>query len=386
MCEYCENGKLIIDVDGDGFDGGVAKVVGAEMFVNWGDRLERKGPMFVFEINACPMCGRRFEEGVPSCRGQESGDAGFEIDSREELEADISKYIACNLHGRKVMLDECALLYDNALDWLYRQAAITERELGHVRENWAQQVDEQSSEIAELLDRVDELESLVRQLDGDLRGARKSRDHWRRVASRHAAEIQRLNALAEDGEKYGAIWPRWEDGQPIVPPCEIVYEGRVERIQGIRFYDTSTVFEFTGVDHCVESVGYPHGCTFERPAPLAADGEPIDFGQVLYGGDGKSWEVEGFDYEAAPYIVKGVHREVGEGKFVKQLKPEWLRHGKPDSLSELMSDVKRGVVLYPRERVSGYLEDNHSLGDAVMLDVRDRLNGLFPWHVGDLDG
>ena len=55
---YCEDGKLIVDVDGDGFDGGVMKIVGTELFVNWGDRLELKGPMFVFKINVCPMCGR----------------------------------------------------------------------------------------------------------------------------------------------------------------------------------------------------------------------------------------------------------------------------------------------------------------------------------------
>ena len=58
MCEYCEKGGLVADVDGDGFDGGVAKIVGAELLVNWGDRLDRKGPMFVFGINNCPMCGR----------------------------------------------------------------------------------------------------------------------------------------------------------------------------------------------------------------------------------------------------------------------------------------------------------------------------------------
>ena len=66
MCEYCENGKngeVIIDVEGDGFEGGAARVVGTELFVNWGERLDRKGPMFVFSINACPMCGRELREG-----------------------------------------------------------------------------------------------------------------------------------------------------------------------------------------------------------------------------------------------------------------------------------------------------------------------------------
>lgn len=65
MCEYCENGKVVHTVDSDGFDGAM-KIVGTELFVNWGDRLELKGPMFVFEINACPMCGRDLRRPKPT--------------------------------------------------------------------------------------------------------------------------------------------------------------------------------------------------------------------------------------------------------------------------------------------------------------------------------
>lgn len=54
-CDYCVRSKLIRETDDDG---GVAKIVGGQLHVNWDDRLERKGPLFMFKINRCPMCGR----------------------------------------------------------------------------------------------------------------------------------------------------------------------------------------------------------------------------------------------------------------------------------------------------------------------------------------
>ena len=65
-CEYCDGGRLILEPGGNDFDDGVAKVVGSELHVNWGERLERKGPKFVFRIHHCPMCGRELGIEVPS--------------------------------------------------------------------------------------------------------------------------------------------------------------------------------------------------------------------------------------------------------------------------------------------------------------------------------
>lgn len=53
-----------------------------------------------------------------------------------------------------------------------------------------------------------------------------------------------------------------------------------------------------------------------------------------------------------------------------------VSHVKPDTLKDLLDDVSKGIICYPRDRVTGYLEDNHSIGEAVMLDVRDRLREL----------
>ena len=62
-----------------------------------------------------------------------------------------------------------------------------------------------------------------------------------------------------------------------------------------------------------------------------------------------------------------------ELKALKE-KPDPLK--KPDSFKELLDDVSKGIICYPKERVAGYLEDNHSIGEAVILDVRDRLREL----------
>lgn len=60
----------------------------------------------------------------------------------------------------------------------------------------------------------------------------------------------------------------------------------------------------------------------------------------------------------------------------RHFKADVLVHVKPDTLKELLDDVSKGIICYPRERVTGYLEDNHSIGEAVMLDVRDRLREM----------
>lgn len=179
-----------------------------------------------------------------------------------------------------------------------------------------------------MYDNYHNLGSENERLEEQLIDARKSRDHWQRVAGKHAAEIKRLKGQLEAERELAGIWPRWEDGAPIKPPCEIVYEGRRERIQGITFYEKRTVFQFTGVDHGNESVGYPHGCTFERPPLVAKDGKPIEVGQTLYGEDGKAWVVEGIDRKNTWSVW--AHYENNTDRH-KCLKPEWLMHEKPDT-------------------------------------------------------
>ena len=102
-----------------------------------------------------------------------------------------------------------------------------------------------------------------------------------------------------------------------------------------------------------------------------ADGNPLHIGESRYGEDGTGWRVTGFRWGSS-HPVQGVDKD---GRR-RDLKPEWLRSERPDSLGSLLEDVRRGALAYPRDRITGYLEDNHSIGEAVLLDVRDRIEKL----------
>lgn len=107
--------------------------------------------------------------------------------------------------------------------------------------------------------------------------------------------------------------------------------------------------------------------------PLDADGVPIrpgdkmDAGEVFAvsenPGDGAVWFTCNSGFNNGEYRCEA-------------FRGYCHHHVKPDALKELLDDVSKGIICYPRERVTGYLEDNHSIGEAVMLDVRDRLREL----------
>ena len=102
--------------------------------------------------------------------------------------------------------------------------------------------------------------------------------------------------------------------------------------------------------------------------PVDADGVPIRPGDSLIGYN-ERFDVEGIGDGTVLFRTE----DDGLGELFN---PVATIHAKPDTLKELLDDVSKGIICYPRERVTGYLEDNHSIGEAVMLDVRDRLREL----------
>ena len=113
------------------------------------------------------------------------------------------------------------------------------------------------------------------------------------------------------------------------------------------------VVDALGVDYTVEhgiKCGYTTSdwllaehegeCGESKPAPvLAADGKPIEAGQVLYGEDGMAWKVEGFNAAKAPHTVRGACRTFGHHGEVRALKPEWLTHEQPESARRIIADM-----------------------------------------------
>lgn len=130
----------------------------------------------------------------------------------------------------------------------------------------------------------------------------------------------------------GFEWPRFEDGAFAKPgdvmcPCSF-WEN--EEIESIVFDDQGFNVKTTS-----EHIWYvSKGDRLLRPPVLGKDGQEIKFGDTVYGGDGKKWDVLGLRWHEDPRVVEADH----EGE-IKQLKPEWLTHERPDSWEKLREDV-----------------------------------------------
>lgn len=269
-----------------------------------------------------------------SCRqhvgkAKQPADADCEsCDSREKLEADMRMLLGWVADSAVAWGDADAAVRSfiaDAIRMLDRQAAITSAE-------WERATDVLKAER-------DELKRRVSQLDGDLEGARTSRDRWRDVATKHVAEIQRLKRKLKDAEKYGTIWPRFEDGAIVKFGDEIEWsdngEPKAAKVSEIKFerYFSSEVrsgIRVNAFTHTTRAIGEP----YKRPPLKAKDGQPIEEGTLLYGEDGRAWLVESIDH-ADKYPIEGSC----DGEF-KRLKAEWLTHEKPDSWERIVSELR----------------------------------------------
>lgn len=191
-------------------------------------------------------------------------------------------------------------------------------------------------EVAELSAERDRLIAENKQLAGDCKGVRASRDHWLRVASRHAGEIQRLRRQLKAERELAGMWPRFEDGEPVRIGDDVAhyYDGRSVKIHAIDFdkngFKLYMSNQFPALDRC------PYGQAVKRPPILAKDGKPIEVGEVLYGEDCKAWTVEKFD-RTRKHSVRARYPDNPEKH--KYLKPEWLTHDKPDSFHRVRLDL-----------------------------------------------
>lgn len=141
--------------------------------------------------------------------------------------------------------------------------------------------------------------------------------------------------MSEQQLPAGIEWPRFEDGALVHHHDQIMHDGRAETVQAIYFYKPGhVILSLVGVDYEILHHLFD-GETVERPPVLDKDGQEIEVGDTVYGGDGKEWHVTGFDWGGA-YAVAAYH-----GDTVRQLKPEWLTHERPDSWERLREDVEQ---------------------------------------------
>lgn len=137
----------------------------------------------------------------------------------------------------------------------------------------------------------------------------------------------------------GFEWPRFEDGAMAKPGDVMLLSSfaGTEEIESIIFDDEWTKVKTTSNRYWYAS----DGGKLKRPPVLGKDGQEIKVGDTVYDEDGKKWDVLAFWWHTAPHVVEAEH----EGK-VKQLKPEWLTHERPDSWKRLDEDARKFFTDY----------------------------------------
>ena len=340
-------------------------------------------------------------------RGYSALEVDDGTDTREKLEADV-------YDGFRA-LDELEQVRDiwrsRVHGWLDRQAAITERDVNVKNNaNWArwckelgiectaeragEQFRQMDRHIRELTAECDEQQRSAGKLEAELRDVKEHADRQRVRISElemlHIGMKAQRDALQEKVDElelrercasdydYRQASERWEEAYE--DKCAEMCLTEEERDELKTKYETC-VFAYKQAD--AERKRYSEQIDelfAERDRLLEqlnrvwlkdADGNPLHIGETRYGEDGTGWRVTGFRWGSS-HPVQGVD---GEGRR-RDLKPEWLRSERPDGLVALLEDVRRGALAYPRDRITGYLEDNHSIGEAVLLDVRDRIEKL----------
>ena len=240
---------------------------------------------------------------------------------------------------------------ERIIGWLERWEAAAQAEIDGHCDELMRKLDEQTRKCATAMERrdayrerwlrvkdeCDRLESQVRQLEGDLKGARKSRDHWQQVAGKHSTEIQRLKRELKAERELARMWPRFDDGAPVRVGDLLNAESGEGHAEGIEFRPDGCVIHTERVNRFIA-----YGTMLKRPSLKAADGQPIEVGQTLYGGDGQAWEVRNVEH-GEKYPVYAVGADPENSYELKKLKPEWLTHEKPDSIRAIKVDLNSEV-------------------------------------------
>lgn len=244
------------------------------------------------------------------------------------------------------------------------------------------------------------LDDAVEELD-ELRGLvlDAAKAHGMETVGVTAEELARRiaeRAMEESGPSLmpeGCEWPRFEDGEMVGYHDSVLYQGKTEQVQSVYFSlrDKAATLSLTGVGH-EKLYQLAPGEHVKRPVPRDRDGIRIEIGDAVFGGDGRLWDVTGYRWDKAPYVIEGEDRESPVAE-VKQMKPHWLTHEDPadrqkspdpadksgsaplaaDSWEKLEDDITAIAAL---ERSQSYLESH---GEDYEYGRRN------PWRAAAVD-
>lgn len=133
-------------------------------------------------------------------------------------------------------------------------------------------------------------------------------------------------------EGYGS--PRFEDGAPVMPGDWVDDDGVIMCVDTIGFDGNGPMLMSPGFGRAI----YPRADErLKRPVPLDADDVPILVGETVFGGDGEGWEVTGYRWDKAPFVIEGESRDAEPE--VRQMKPWWLTHEGPKANSSQCAPI-----------------------------------------------
>ena len=175
-------------------------------------------------------------------------------------------------------------------------------------------------------------------MDFDARNAEKSRSVCERIHAEHAGR-----ELTERERRILDMWPKFEDGAPLMYEDEFQLGGEAHTAYGFNFgvYGRVSI----GVEQG-SHVRLPNGERVKRPEPkvLDADGVEIKVGDTVWHEDGSEWLVE----EMNRYGVRcfdGGKRRTFDSKY--------LAHIGPDSWEKLEEDMAKHPCVYAADVKGG---------------------------------
>ena len=161
--------------------------------------------------------------------------------------------------------------------------------------------------------------------DFDARNEEKSRSVCERIHAEHAGR-----ELSERERRILDMWPKFEDGAPLMYEDEFQLGGEAHTAYGFNFgvYGRVSI----GVEQG-SHVRLPNGERVKRPVQsvLDADGVEIKVGDTVRHEDGSEWLVEELSHYGAR-CFDGVKRRT----FI----PAFLTHTRPDSWERLEEDAE----------------------------------------------
>lgn len=171
--------------------------------------------------------------------------------------------------------------------------------------------------------------------DFDERNEKKSRSVCAAMAE--AADTGK-RALSEREKRILDMWPRYEDGEPVMPGDRVgLVDGGDEVLCQVHVGETGYSLYTETHDEWHDS-----GDVVKRPAPkvLDADGVPIRVGDTVWHEDGTMLMVDGFGGIEDGETIVNVHVIRGATPW-REVRSLSLTHTRPDSWERLEEDAAK---------------------------------------------